>query len=38
MQNTLSEYKEIVYEEEMGNATDGMVYIKPNSDDIDYSE
>jgi len=36
--NTLSEYKEKVYEEEMGNATDGMVYIKPNSDELEYSE
>jgi len=36
--NTLSEYKEKIYEEEMSNATDGMVYVKPNSDDIDYSE
>ena len=35
--NTLSEYKEKVYEEKMSHATDGMVYVKPSSDDIDYS-
>ena len=34
---TLSNYKEKVYQEEMGDATDGMVYVKPSSDDMDYS-
>lgn len=32
--NTITEYKEMVYEKEMANSSDGMVYIKPNSDDI----
>jgi hypothetical protein len=34
---TLCNYKEMVYEEEMTAVTDGRVYVKPNSDDIDYS-
>lgn len=34
---TIAEYKEKVYEEKMLNATDGMVYVKPNSDDLDYT-
>ena len=33
---TLSEYKEKVYEEEMLGSTDGRVYVKPMSDDTDY--
>lgn len=33
---TLSEYKEKVYEEEMLGSTDGRVYVKPMSDDADY--
>ena len=33
---TISEYKEIVYAEEMSDATDGKVYIKPV--DEDYEE
>ena len=32
--NTITEYKEMVYEKEMANSSDGMVYVKPNSDDI----
>ena len=35
---TLTTFKEKVYEEELTNQSGGMVYIKPNSDDIDYSE
>jgi len=31
---TISEYKDIVYEQEMSDKTDGMVYVRPNSDDI----
>lgn len=34
---TLCNYKEMVYEEEMSAVTDGRIYVKPNSDDIDYS-
>jgi len=34
---TLCNYKEMVYEEEMTAVTDGRVYVKPNSDDVDYS-
>ena len=34
---TLCNYKEMVYEEEMTAVTDGRVYVKPNSNDIDYS-
>ena len=34
---TLSNYKEAVYQEEMSEMTDGMVYVKPSSDDLDYS-
>lgn len=34
---TLTNFKEKIYEEEMIHATDGMVYVKPNSDEIDYS-
>ena len=32
--DTISEYKDIVYEQEMSDKTDGMVYVRPNSDDI----
>ena len=35
---TLTTFKEKVYEEELTNQSGGMIYIKPNSDDIDYSE
>ena len=34
---TLTNYKEMVYEEEMAAVTDGQVYVKPNSDDLEYS-
>ena len=33
---TLTDYKEKVYQEEMDDATDGMVYVKPNPDDLEY--
>jgi len=32
---TLNQYKEKIYEQEMLDSTDGMVYVKPMSDDID---
>ena len=35
---TLSQYKEKVYEQEMIDSSDGMVYVKPLSDDVDYNE
>jgi hypothetical protein len=34
--DTLNEYKERVYEQQMIESSDGMVYIKPNSDEHDY--
>lgn len=34
---TISNYKEAVYQEEMSDKTDGMVYVKPSSDDLDYA-
>lgn len=34
---TISNYKEAVYQEEMSDMTDGRVYVKPNPDDLDYS-
>lgn len=34
---TLTNYKEMVYEAEMSDATDGRVYVKPSCDDLDYS-
>ncbi len=34
---TLTNYKEMVYEEEMAAVTDGQVYVKPSSDDLEYS-
>jgi hypothetical protein len=34
---TLTTFKEKVYEEEISNQTNGMVYVKPNSDEVDYS-
>lgn len=34
---TISNYKEAVYQEEMSEMTDGRVYVKPNPDDLDYS-
>ena len=33
---TLTNYKEIVYEREMADMTDGQVYVKPSSDDVEY--
>lgn len=33
---TLNEYKEKIYEQEMLDSTDGRVYVKPMSDDSDY--
>lgn len=35
---TLSQYKEKVYEQEMIDSSDGMVYVKPLSDEVDYNE
>ena len=35
---TLSQYKVKVYEQEMIDSSDGMVYVKPLSDDVDYNE
>lgn len=35
---TLNQYKEKIYEQEMLDSTDGMIYIKPMSDDIDLSD
>jgi DNA-directed RNA polymerase specialized sigma24 family protein len=35
---TLSQYKDKVYEQEMIDSSDGMVYVKPLSDDVDYNE
>lgn len=35
---TLNQYKEKIYEQEMLDSTDGMVYVKPMSDDIDVGD
>ena len=32
--NTITEYRDMIYEKEMSESADGMVYVKPNSDDI----
>lgn len=34
---TLRQYKEKIYEQEMLESTDGQVYVKPMSDEVDYS-
>ena len=35
---TLSQYKEKIYEQEMLSSTDGRVYVKPMSDEVDFGD